>query len=75
MTTEPNLIDEANIRKQSTAALLDRAYTLLCEAQDRITDVEGPGSSDVYEEIANAYQSVQALRTKVLAIQPTGLFQ
>lgn len=74
MTTTEQ-ISEATIRRDKAASALRCAFDALCEAQNLITDVEAKGSADLYDKIADAYQLVSALRSKVKAMQPTGLFE
>jgi len=74
MTTTEQ-ISEATLRRNKAASALSRAFEALCESQNLITDVEAAGSADLYDQIADAYQLVSALRSKVKSLQPTGLFQ
>jgi hypothetical protein len=73
MTTEEQL-NVATIRRNKAASALSRAFDDLREAQELITNVEAKGSADLYDKIADAYQLVSALRSKVKSLQPTGLF-
>lgn len=76
MMTATNVspIEEANIRKMKAIERLEQAHALLCDAQNHITDVEGAESSAIYDGIADAYQSVAALRDKTRRMKATGLF-
>jgi hypothetical protein len=73
MTTEEQL-NVATIRRNKAASALGRAFDDLREAQELITNVEAKGSADLYDKIADAYQLVSALRSKVKSLEPTGLF-
>lgn len=73
--TATEQISEATIQRDKAASALSRAFDALCEAQNLITNVEAKGSADLYDKIADAYQLVSALRSKVKAMQPTGLFE
>ena len=67
-------IEEANIRKMKAIERLEQAHALLRDAQNHITDVEGNESAAIYDGIADAYQSVAALRDKTRRMKATGLF-
>lgn len=72
---ESELIERATKKKRLAAEALSRAFEELCLAQNEITYVEGQGSADIYEEIADAYQTVSKLRGKLEAMKPTGFFE
>ena len=55
--------------------LLRRAESLLIEAHDAISTVEGEGSSDCYDDLADAYSAISKIANKVAAIEPTGVFE
>ena len=74
MTTTEQIC-EATIRRDKAALALNRAFDMLREAQNEITNVQANGSADMYDKIADAYQLVSALRSKVKSLQPTGLFE
>lgn len=68
-------IKDAEILKGCVVSSLYRAFAELTDAQEHITNIEGDGSSELYDEIATAYATVRHLRDRVLAMTPTGLFE
>lgn len=68
-------IEEATILKGCVVSSLYRAFAELADAQEHITNIEGNGSPELYDEIATAYETVRKLRDRVLAMEPTGLFE
>lgn len=76
MTPAPERQDKiarAEQKKRDAAELISKAFSALTEAQNLIGGVEGNGFADVYEDLADTYQQVSRLRTKLLAMNPTGL--
>lgn len=72
--TKAEKIAQAEELKRNAAKLLEEAYAVLCEAQNQITNVEGKGSCDIYEGLADAYQTVAELAEKTRRMKATGLF-
>lgn len=68
-------IEDAKILKGCVVSSLCRAFAELADAQEHITSIEGKGSPELYDEIADAYETVRKLRDRVLAMEPTGLFE
>lgn len=66
-------LEEAKILKGCAVSSLCRAFAELTDAQERITNVEGVGSAQLYDDIAAAYETVRKLRDRVRAMEPTGL--
>lgn len=62
-------------KQKHAIAALERAFRELCDAQDEISFVEGEGSSELYEEIAIAYQTVESLRKRLKKMTVTGYFE
>lgn len=69
------LVTDAGSLKRATATKLDEAYAALQAAQEYICNVEGDGSSDIYDDIADAYIIVSKLRDRVRKLKPTGVFK
>ena len=74
-TTAKQTIPEAEQRKRRAIEALNRAFDELRDAQNRISVVEGNGSSDLYAAIADTCQTVRALRERLAAMKPIGLFE
>ena len=72
--TKDEQIAEAEQRKTNTAQLLEEAFSILNEAQNQITNVEGKGSANIYDGIADAYQAVAKLGEQTRRMRATGLF-
>lgn len=65
---------EADQRRKRAVALLNDAWESLRQAQNEISDVEGPSSCEVYERIADTYSEVSKLRDKAKGMRVTGIF-
>ena len=68
-------VAKATQLRERTVRLIRRAESLLIEAHDAISTVEGEGSIDCYEELADAFSAINTLANKVEAIDPTGVFE